>query len=625
MEKIIHALLLTLGFVSATFAYDDSTLEDEVVPTPSKRVADSKRTPTLASTTHKDPRKHRKIKLGEITLIHIGDLHGHLVPRPNLRSDAVDLKPEMEGGLAQMYTLIQQIREAHPNALLVNTGDTVQGSPEALFTRGQAVVDVLDQWGIDAFAIGNWDFLYGTQRTFDLWGKGTGPSGQGHRWGTVAANCYCTRDIPGQCKKGALAFPPYKVKSVNGVKIGFLGFTTQRGIPPLPFQTTDFRYTGDAPGGLPEMPFYIQLLRTQEHVDIIVMLSELGLGNNIFYAEKYPGVDVILSADMHETTPRVVRTATGTMISEVGQDGTKLAEYRLKVANGRVILKNYVLHTVTQAVLPHPLIARQVREIRAAFVQGKAFMPHVNPFNGAVLNTPVDTVVGQTKIGLYRGNFSNEEMPGVIEGTSHDFLADTFRDQTQSDIGTIRGFRYGTAVRPGPISLEDIYHFLPTGPQIATGTISGQQLKHQLEVGADGALSPQVNTWSGGWIFGYSGVKYDLDPYKSKGSRVSNITVQRWGTKMYAPLDLSAHYSIAGFYYAQLPEEVGGFTPKPGTIRVHTRANKEVLDGTDVVVNYLKTHVANPAINRVKLLFPLPEPAFGNPEIQPLRGVPTTH
>ena len=161
--------------------------------------------------------------------------------------------------------------------------------------------------------------------------------------------------------------------------------------------------------------------------------------------------------------------------------------------------------------------------------------------------------------------------------------------------------------------------------RLTSGTISGQQLKHQLEAGADGALSPQVNTWSGSWIFGYSGVKYDLDAYKPKGSRVSNITVQRWGTKMYAPLDLSAHYSIAGFYYAQLPEEVGGFTPKPGTIRVHTRANKEVLDGTDVVVNYLKTHVANPAINRVKLLFPLPEPAFGNPEIQPLRGVPTTH
>lgn len=562
---------------------------------------------------------------GNITLIQIGDLHGHMVPSPNLRSDAIHYEGEKEGGLARLYTVIQKIRRENPNALLVNTGDTIMGSAETLFTEGQAMVDVLDKWGVDAFAIGNWDFLYGSQRTFQLWGKGTGPGGNGHRWGIVAANCYCTQDFPGQCKKDELAFPPYMIKVVNGVKIGILGFTTQRGIPAVPGATKGFRYTGAAPGGLPEMPYYINVLRNKERVDMIVMVSELGLASNIFYAEKYPGVDVILSSDMHEKTPKVVTTSTGTLVSEDGQRGTTLAEYHLQVARGKVTLKKYAFHTITRDIPPNPRVARQVYEIRKPFMQGPDFIPHVNPINHTVLNTPLDTMVGQAEMGLDRYNFSNEDMPGVIEGSAHDFLTDTFRDQAHADIGTIRGFRYGDDVRPGPIMLEDIYHYIPIGPQIATGLISGQQLKDQLEAGADGALSPNVTSWSGGWLFGYSGVKYDLDAYKAKGQRVSNVRVNRAGSNTYEPLDLTATYSIAGYYFEMDPTGLGGFTPLTGTINPVTGANGEMIDGTDVVVNYLKTHPANPELHRVNLLYPLPPPAFGNPEIQPLKGVPTTH
>lgn len=91
-----------------------------------------------------------------IRFIHIGDLHGHLVPRPHVRSDGTGAK---EGGLARMATLINRLRSEQPNSVLVNTGDTIQGSAEALFTRGQALVDVVDQLGVDVFAPGNWDYL----------------------------------------------------------------------------------------------------------------------------------------------------------------------------------------------------------------------------------------------------------------------------------------------------------------------------------------------------------------------------------------------------------------------------------------------------------------------------------
>lgn len=107
----------------------------------------------------------------DIRLIHIGDLHGHLVPRPNLRGDGTG---GPEGGLARMATLVARLRAERSASVLVNTGDTIQGSAEALFTRGQALVDVVDRLGVDVFAPGNWDYLYGKDRFLELFGPGTG-------------------------------------------------------------------------------------------------------------------------------------------------------------------------------------------------------------------------------------------------------------------------------------------------------------------------------------------------------------------------------------------------------------------------------------------------------------------
>src|SRR6185369_171837 len=102
----------------------------------------------------------------EVTLIHMGDVHGHLMPRPSVRGETT---AKTEGGLARMYTKIEEIRARHADkSLLFNTGDTIQGSAEALFTRGQALVDVLNHFRIDAFAPGNWDWVYGTDRTLEL-------------------------------------------------------------------------------------------------------------------------------------------------------------------------------------------------------------------------------------------------------------------------------------------------------------------------------------------------------------------------------------------------------------------------------------------------------------------------
>ena len=544
-----------------------------------------------------------------ITLLQMGDIHGHLIPRPNLRSDSTGLD---EGGLSRLYTKIEQIRAENRNVVLFNTGDTIQGSAEALYTRGQALIDVLDRFAIDGMANGNWDFVYGKQRFLELFGPGTGEGPSGTRYGAVAVNVY---------HEGTdeLLLPPYFVKKVNGVKIGVLGLSSERAINALgPFVTAGIRFTADAA----EVPGYVEILKNQEKADFIVLLSEFGLAKNVLIANDNPDIDVVFSSDMHEETPQAVMAQSGAIVSEAGQDGTQLAQLDLVFHPGKRLASwDYTWHTITTALEPDPGIEALVNEERAAFVAGAAFETHTNPLNGMLLTTPIDTVVGHTAVGLYRGNFSQEALPGAMEGSSHDFLADAFRDQADADIGHFRGFRYGTHVAPGPIELEDLYHYIAVGPQVATIAITGQQLKNNIENSANGGLNPDIFAWTGGWLNAYGGVRMDLDPYAEPGSRASNIQVQNSETGAWEPLDLAADYTWAGYWYEQDPQMVGGIRTD-GPVTVVQGPAGETLDGTVVVSNYLATQVANPELGRVNLLAPLPPPVYGNPEIQPLLGVP---
>ena len=252
------------------------------------------------------------VSAAEITLIHMGDVHGHLVPRPSIRGET---PAKTEGGLARMYTKISDIRAARSTdkTLLFNTGDTIQGSAEALFTKGQALVDVLNRFAIDAYAPGNWDWVYGVERALELF---AGPAAKAP-WNALAANAYYEGE-PYANRAGSRVLPPYIIREIDGVKIGILGFTTDRG-PQVVGRgvTKGVRFTkGDA-----ELKEFVTLLREKEKVALVIMMSELGLSNNIRLAEQTPGVDVILSSDMHEITREPVVTSTGTLIAEVGQDG----------------------------------------------------------------------------------------------------------------------------------------------------------------------------------------------------------------------------------------------------------------------------------------------------------------
>lgn len=547
-----------------------------------------------------------------VTLIHIGDIHGHLIGRMHMRAD--EGQGRHLGGLARMYTRIAEIRARSENSLLINTGDTIQGSAEALFTRGGALVDVLNHFAIDYFAPGNWDFVYGTERFIELFAASQPLA----NWHALAANLYFDGE-PYAEKTGQHVLPPYAIREIAGLRLGILGFTTDRGPNALgKHPTRGFRMSG----GEDELREFIPLLRERERVDSIIMISELGLANNSRLTQMHRGVDVVLSSDMHELTRRPVELDNGTLLVEEGQDGTVIGEIELEFVDGRLVAKRFTSHTIDDSIAPDAEIAARVDAIRREYISGPHFRIHVNPINGTKLERPLDSVVGRTAIPLFRANFSDDALPGVIEGSSHNFLSDAFRAMADSDIGAIRGFRYGTQLPPGPITLDDLYHFIPIAPLIAVGEVKGEAVHKQLEKAAHGCLSPTLTDWTGGWMFGYSGLSCALDPYRENGQRISDVNViDNDGQR--SALQPDESYSYASYYYRHEPEEINGL--KAQQIRVLTDDAGAPIDGTEVVVRYLARlpdQTANPTGPRIRLVRALPKPIFNNPEIQPLRGCP---
>lgn len=615
----------------------------------------------------------------ELKIIHMGDVHGHLIPRPNVRSDG---NGRMEGGLARMYTKINSIRGDGRRTLLINTGDTVQGSAEALYTKGQALVDVINLFKIDVFAPGNWEFVYGTERFRELF-VGVNGAAPLAPWSAVSANVYYdgVANPAYAALNGQPVLPKYKIIVKNGVRVGVLGFTTDRGPQVVGTAVTKgFRFLNSAPGSAGiagsdvsqvEAELQARITELRPQVDLLVVASELGLANNIVLAERNAGIDLILSSDMHEETRQPVVTSNGTIVVEEGQDGTMIGELEFdfyKDGTGKLTRKawDWKAHTINDSISEDKSIKSKVAAVRSPFLSATTAKTFVNPFNGTNLSGRIDEVVGYTNIPLHRSNYSSEAMPAVVEGSGHDFLTDAFRTigikrlgaemdagtRPANVIGAIRGFRYGTHIKAGAIKREDLYHFVAIGPKIACGTIEGNKVKGQMENAADGSLNPDPRRWTGGWLFNFSGVTSDLYPITGATydavtgatvgalNRVRNIQIQN-KDGVWSAWAAANKYTYCSYFYDTDPFQInkvditgpvtttnpdGTTTTTPGfrgTIQIIKDANGNVMDGVDVVIEYLNSlpnNTANTVLNRTTIMEPLPANMTGNPEVQPWTG-----
>ena len=552
-------------------------------------------------------------KAKEITLIHVSDVHGHI--RPHDEDFIFAGNRESAGGVAKLATGIKEIRErvGEENSLTFMVGDATHGGAEVLFTLGNAIMPIFNSLGIDGFVMGNWDWAYGTRVTRNRYVddlKGTIPMSPNNRTtlsSTIPA-CATTNNpavcnvIPadykvvannvywfGEKKTGAArkpdlrpenrVFDPWVIREANGVKVGYVGITSTRLPVQNPLFNLGFRFTK----GYNELPQDIKDAR-QAGADIIVLATELGLGDNIQMALEIQGVDVILSGDTHESIPQAIKiknvfSGKDVIIVESGED-SYLGELKLEVKGGEIDDFKFTLHEMTDEVPDDTSdyfvaggIAALVEENTKGFYSGPDFTPHTfGPGGfalgtGHLLATPLDSVAGYTEVELERrdvvGDFMNNFIGDATLALGKSTGDAAITDDTAYAISN--GFRFdipvlamgtpldgpGGGFSDGAITVGEIYNYMPFTPAVSFVDFTGGLLRGRYEGFLEGIFDPHPFRHRGGWWMGFSdNMRFVLDlensptsvPLQTIGGRILSMELNN------NPVDPSKIYTVVSCY-----------------------------------------------------------------------------
>ncbi|MFB9240661.1 thiosulfohydrolase SoxB [Massilia antarctica] len=408
------------------------------------------------------------------------------------------------GGFAHLATLVRQMRAGRPGALLLDGGDTWQGSATALWTRGQDMVDCGLLLGVDVMTA-HWEMTLGDKRVQEIVGKDF----KG-KVDFVAQNVNTTDfDDP--------VFAPYVIKEMNGVPVAIIG----QAFPYTPIANP--RYL------TPDWSFGIQEENMQKMVDearakgakVVVVLSHNGMDVDLKMASRVRGIDAILGGHTHDGVPEPVIVANGggkTLVTNAGSNGKFLGVLDFDVRGGQVRNFQYRLLPVFSNFLPADKdMAALIGKIRAPY------------------EAKLNEKLARTEGTLYRrGNFN---------GTFDQLIIDALMDVKGADIAFSPGFRWGTSLLPdSPILMEHLMDQTATTYSYSTLTdMTGSTIKTILEDVADNLFNPDPYYQQGGDMVRVGGMTYAIDPKAAMGARISDMRLHG------KPLDAGKTYKVAGW------------------------------------------------------------------------------
>ena len=520
--------------------------------------------------------------LGQVTLLHFTDIHAQLVPvyfrepsvnlgvgndaglPPHLTGrdflNAFSLNPQTReayeftsldffalartygklGGLDRMATLVKAIRAERPTqTILLDGGDTWQGSYTSLQTRGDDMVTAMNALGVDAMTA-HWEFTYGAARVKELVAKLNFPF-----------LCGNVKDATW----GDRVFEGSKIFERSGIRIAVIG----QAFPYTPIANPRWM--------IPDWSFGIEEDRVREEVkaardakaDVVVLLSHNGFDVDRKLAQRVDGIDVILTGHTHDAMPRPVVVGKTLLIAS-GSHGKFLARLDLDVKGGAVVGHRFRLIPVfSDAIAPDPQMAQVVAAVRKPYAKD------------------LDRVLGRTETLLYRrGNFN---------GTFDDLICDALLAERDAEIALSPGFRWGPTLLPGQeIRLEDLYSQTAiTYPAAYRVTMSGDLLKRTLEDVADNLFNPDPYFQQGGDMVRVGGLSYTIDVNKPIGSRIADLTL----TRTAALIDPQKDYVVAG--WASINQGTDG-PPIYDVVTAYLKRNKivRIPDRAPVRVKYGK-------------------------------------
>jgi len=417
------------------------------------------------------------------------------------------------GGFAHLSTLVKQIRASRPGSLLLDGGDTWQGSATSLWTNGQDMVDACKLLGVDVMT-GHWEFTLGAERVKevienDFKGK----------LEFVAQNVK-TNDF------GDQVFQPYVIKHINGIPVAIVG----QAFPYTPIANPRHM--------IPDWSFGIQDENMQKVVDeargkgaqVVVVISHNGMDVDLKMASRVTGIDAIMGGHTHDgiPAPSIVKNRTGqTLVTNAGSNGKFLGVLDFDVKGGKIAgFKYKLLPVFANLIAPDAEMNTLIKNIRA-------------PYEAQLAEK-----LAITEGTLYRrGNFN---------GTFDQLILDALMEVKGADAAFSPGFRWGTSLLPGEaITLEHVMDQTAiTYPQTTLTEMTGETIKTIMEDVCDNLFNADPYKQQGGDMVRVGGIQYTCDLTKGFGKRINNMMLND------KKVDPNKKYKVAG--WAPVAEGVVG-------------------------------------------------------------------
>lgn len=413
-----------------------------------------------------------------LTILQINDLHGYIEAHPEMIRTAAGPDYPVLGGLARIASLFEQVRRQHPGGVLaLDNGDTFHGTYVAVQSRGKAMVPLMNDLGLDAMTV-HWEFAYGP--------AGVKALAAGLDYPILAINCFDE-------KTGELVFAPYRMVERGGLRVALIGIAcniVDKTMPPAFSEGVRFTV------GCDELPGWIAHVKQQEQAELVVVLSHLGFPQDVKLASQVAGIDVLVSGHTHNRMEQPV-IENGTIIFQSGCHGSFVGRLDVEVEHGRVTGHRHRLIAVDESLAPD---ARMQQKVDAALAPHRAMLAEV---------------VGRTEIALDRYR--------MLECPMDDLLLDAIAAAAGTGIAFSNGWRYGAPIRPGPITLDDLWNIIPTNPPVSTVELRGDEIRTMLEENLERTFAADPYAQMGGYMKRCRGLDVYVKIENPAGHRIERL------------------------------------------------------------------------------------------------------
>lgn len=416
----------------------------------------------------------------EITVLQLNDSHGYFEPHPEYYwIDGKEVYREA-GGYARISSYFKRVRGENPGGVIaLDNGDTIHGTFAAVKDQGRDLVPILNELGFDAWTA-HWEFAYGPDNLEKITEELEYP--------LLAINCYSESN-------DELVYEPYRVIERKGVKIGILGIAATIVDKTMPdFFSEGLYFTL----GNEELPGYIDKLKQEEGVDLIIVFSHLGYPQELKLAREVDGIDVLLSGHTHNRIYDPVRV-NDTILMQSGCHGSFVGRLNLEVKGEEITRTGHELVPMDDSVDEDPVVNKIVEET-------------LSEHRGML-----DTVLGVTKTPLTRNR--------VMESTMDNLLLKAILEEADAQMSFSNGWRYGAPVPPGPVTLKDLWDIIPVNPPISVCEITGKEIEDMLEEDMENTFSGDPYDQMGGYLKRCKGIYVYFKVENPPGKRIQEFYV----------------------------------------------------------------------------------------------------